>query len=74
MSNLASKLGQIAPKQIRDFSDHFRTFWLGEKKCTETDLKKFLFCPIWGQNTPNLDAKWTSLLWSNKYVSRLAQI
>ena len=28
------------------------TFWLGEPKCTETDLKKSKICPILGQSNP----------------------
>ena len=30
----------------------FSTFWLGETKRTETDLKKSQICPIWGQSDP----------------------
>ena len=30
----------------------YRTFWLGEPKCTETDLKKSQICPSWGQSDP----------------------
>ena len=32
------------------FKISFSTFWLGEPKCTETDLKKSQNCPIWGQS------------------------
>ena len=34
------------------FRSYFSTFWLGEPKCTETDLKKSQICPIWGQSDP----------------------
>ena len=30
------------------FKISFSTFWLGEPKCTETDLNKPQICPIWG--------------------------
>ena len=30
----------------------FSTFWLGEPKCTETDLKKSHICRVWGQSDP----------------------
>ena len=39
------------------FKISFSTFLLGEKKCTENDLKKSKICPIWGKFSPNLDAK-----------------
>ena len=34
------------------FKITFSTFWLGEPKCTETDLKKSQISPIWGQSDP----------------------
>ena len=36
---IGDKLGQFAPN-LRLFKISFSTFWLGEPKCTETDLKK----------------------------------
>ena len=38
------------------------TFWLGEPKCTETDLKKFQIGPIWGQSDPMLMPNLISLV------------
>ena len=39
--------------QIWDFFKIiFSTFWLGEPKCTETDLKKSQMYPIWDQSDP----------------------
>ena len=35
------------------FKISFSTFWLGEPKFTETDLKKFQICQICGQSAPN---------------------
>ena len=32
------------------FKISFSTFGLDEPKCTETDLKNFLICPIWGKS------------------------
>ena len=51
MSNLASILCQIGPKvtNLGVFKISFSTFWLGEPKCTGTDLKKSQICPIWAQ-------------------------
>ena len=61
MSNLLSKFGQIGPKWDKSgtyYMISFSTFWLGEPKCTETDLKKSQICPIWGQS----DQIWKSNL------------
>ena len=44
--------------QIWDFFKIcFSEFWLGEIKCTETDLKKSQICPILGQSVPIWQAK-----------------
>ena len=51
----------------------FSTFWLGEPKCTETDLKSHRFVPFGGQSDlvkmPNL----TSLMVEDRWV-KYAQI
>ena len=54
MSNFASKWVRLAPnkKNTGIFKISFSTFWLGDPKCTETDLKKSQICPIWGQSDP----------------------
>ena len=54
----APKIGLIVPQMESDcppngtnlglFKISFSTFWLGEPKCTEIDLKKSQICPIWG--------------------------
>ena len=53
MSNLAPKLGQICPKWDKSgtFKISFITFWLGEPKCTEIDLKSPQFVPFGADQT-----------------------
>ena len=53
---------KLAPngKNLRLFKISFSTFWLGEPKCTETDLKKSQICPISGQFDPILMPNLTS--------------
>ena len=66
MSNLASILGQIGPKwdiYLEVFKISVSTFWLGEPKCTETDLKKSQICPILDQSDPIWMPNVTSLGW-----------
>ena len=48
----------------------FSTFWLGDPKCTETDLKKSLICPIWGQSEPI----WMSNLTSPEHTEKEEKI
>ena len=43
------------------FKISFSTFWLAERKCTETDLKKSQICFIWGQSDPIRMPNYTSL-------------
>ena len=61
---------RLAPNGINLglFKISFSTFWLGEPKCTETDLKKSQICPIRGQSDPiwmpNCTSRhWVSLNW-----------
>ena len=48
IANLASKLGHIGANgtNLEIFNISFSTFWLGEQKCTVTDIEK----PIWCQS------------------------
>ena len=52
---LGIELSQIGPKWDKSgtFKISFRTFWLGEPKCTETDPKKSQICPIWSPSDPS---------------------
>ena len=45
---------RLAPNgtKLGIFKIGLSTFWLAEPKCTETDLKKSQFFPIWGQSDP----------------------
>ena len=52
------------------FKISFSTFWLGEPKCTETDLKKTQICPIWGQSDPIWMANLSSLVCRGVYRCR----
>ena len=48
----------------------FSTFWLGEPKCTETDLKKSQICPNWAL----FDPIWMPNLTSPVVTGRLAHL
>ena len=54
MSNFESKSVRLFPNwtNLRLFKISFSTFWLGEPKWTETDLKKSQISPNWGQYDP----------------------
>ena len=58
------KVGQICPNgtNLGLFKISFSTFWLGEPKCTEADLKKSQIFSIWGQSDPTYMPNYTSLL------------
>ena len=65
---MASKLDPIRlpPNEtnLGLFKISLSTFWLGEPKCTETDLKQSQICPIWRQSDPILLPNLRSLLQS----------
>ena len=54
MSGSALNLVRLAPDgtNVGLFKISFSTFWLGEPKCTDTDLKQSQICPIWSQSDP----------------------
>ena len=56
VSVLATKRVILDPNRtiLGVFKITFSAYSCAEPKCTETDLKKYQICPIWGQFCPSM--------------------